>query len=351
MSIGERIKAARIMAGLSQRDLANATNVSPMGISKYERDMDIPGSQVLIRLARALGVKVEYFFRPTTVTLSSPGYRQRESLPSAQQAGILEQVQEWLERYLDVECLLGKALHFKMPTKQRVETLDAIEDVALDLREQWRLGLDPIEDLTEVCEDRGIKIGLVDGHKDFDALTLYANHEIPVIVLCRDMPGDRQRFCLAHELGHLMLEPAENIDPEKAAHRFAGAFLAPRPAVEFELGPKRHSISLYELHLLKHKYGLSMQAWIYRAKDLGILSETTAAQMFKRFRQRSWHREEPGDALPSEEPQRFNRLVMHALCEGVISQARAAELLGISVSQFLGGEIERHGGIPIEVCA
>ncbi len=350
MSIGERIKAARIMAGLSQRNLANATNVSPMGISKYERDMDIPGSQVLIRLARALGVKVEYFFRPTTVTLSSPCYRRRESLPSAQQAGILEQVQEWLERYLDVEYLLGKALHFKMPPKQRVETLDAIEDVALDLREKWRLGLDPIEDLTEVCEDRGIKVGLVDGHKNFDALTLYANHEIPVIVLCRDMPGDRQRFCLAHELGHLMLEPTENIDPEKAAHRFAGAFLAPRPAVEFELGPKRHSISLYELHLLKHKYGLSMQAWIYRAKDLGILSETTAAQMFKRFRQRGWHREEPGDALPSEEPQRFNRLVMHALCEGVVSQARAAELLGISVSQFLGGEIERHGGIPIEVC-
>jgi transcriptional regulator with XRE-family HTH domain len=63
MSIGERIKSARIMAGLSQRDLANAVIVSPMAISKYERDMDIPGSQILIQLARALGVKVEYFFR------------------------------------------------------------------------------------------------------------------------------------------------------------------------------------------------------------------------------------------------------------------------------------------------
>jgi Zn-dependent peptidase ImmA (M78 family) len=218
------------------------------------------------------------------------------------------------------------------------------------LVEACLVGLDPIEGLLEVCEDQGIKIGLVNGHKDFDALTLWANHDIPVIVLRRDIPGDRQRFCLAHELGHLVLQPVEHVDPEKAAHRFAGAFLAPRPAVEFELGSKRHSISLYELHLLKHKYGLSMQAWIYRAKDLEILSKTAAAQMFKRFRQQGWHHEEPGDALPPEEPQRFKRLVMHALCEGIISQARAAELLGVSLSQFLGGEVERHGGLPIEMC-
>ncbi len=284
------------------------------------------------------------------MSLSALSYQRRESLPSEQEASILERVQEWLERYLDIESLLGKVSHFKMPPKQRVETLDAIEGVALDLREQWRLGLDPIEGLMEVCEDQGIKIGLVNGHKDFDALTLWANHDIPVIVLRRDMPGDRQRFCLAHELGHLVLQPAEHVDPEKAAHRFAGAFLAPRPAVEFELGSKRHSISLYELHLLKHKYGLSMQAWIYRAKDLEILSKTAAAQMFKRFRQQGWHHEEPGDALPPEEPQRFKRLVMHALCEGIISQARAAELLGVSLSQFLGGEVERHGGLPIEMC-
>ncbi len=350
MSIGERIKSARIMAGLSQRDLANATAVSPMAISKYERNMDIPGSQVLIRLAKALGVKIEYFFRPTTVTLSSPTYRRRQSLPSDQEASILEQVQEWLERYLDIESLLDQTSRFKIPPKQQIKTLDAIEHVALDLREQWRLGIDPIEGLMEVCEDRGIKVGLVNGHKDFDALMLWANRDIPVIVLRRDMPGDRQRFCLAHELGHLVLDIGEHIDPEKASHRFAGAFLVPKPAVEFELGPKRHSLSLYELHLLKHKYGLSMQAWIYRAKDLGILSEVAATQLFKRFRQQNWHREEPGDALPSEEPGRFKRLVVHALCEGVISQARAAELLEMSVSQFVGGEVERHGGIPIEIC-
>lgn len=350
MSIGERIRGARIMAQLSQRDLANAAGISAMAISKYERDMDIPGSPVLIRLARALGVKIEYFFRPTTVTLSSPAYRWQESLPADQLARILEQVQEWLERYIDIENLLDKGAHFKLPSKQRIEIMDEIEEAALNVREEWHLGLDPIEGLVEICEDRGIKVGVIDGQNSFDALTLWANNDIPVFVLQKGLPGDYQRFCLARELGYLVLEPAEHINLTKAVHRFANALLAPRPAVESELGTKRHRISLYELHLLKHKYGLSMQAWIERARDIKILSEKDAAQLIKLFRERNWHREEPGSALPPEEPQRLKQLVMHALSEGIISQARAAELLGVHLSQFLGGEIEGHGGLPIEMC-
>src|SRR5450755_3090184 len=348
MSIGERIKSARLMAELSQRDLANAAAVSAMAISKYERDLDIPGSAVLLRLSKALNVKIEYFFRPTTVILSMLTYRRRASLSASQEASIFERVQDWLERYLDVESLLEREAALLLPAPKHIETMEEIENTALALREQWQLGLGPIEGLIEVCEEHGIKVGLVKGHTDFDALTLQANNNIPVIVLRNDMPGDRQRFCLAHELGHLILEPAKHIDAEKAAHRFAGALLAPRPTVEQELGAKRQSIGLFELHLLKHKYGLSMQAWIYRAKDLGILSEATAAQMFKRFRQQGWQREEPGDALPPEMPQRFERLVLHALCEGIISQARAAELLAVPLDQFLGGEVERHGGFPFE---
>lgn len=350
MSIGARIRGARMMAGKSQRELAHAANVSAMAISKYERDMDIPSSSVLLRLADALGVKIEYFFRPATVTLSAPTYRRRVQLPSGEETSILEHVQDWLERYTDIESLLNKTPDFNLPPGQYIEKLADIENIALNLREQWHLGFAPIEGLMEICEEQGIKVELIEGHEAFDALTLWANESIPVIVLRQDMPGDRQRFCLAHELGHLLLEPAEHIDPEKAAHRFAGAFLAPRPAVELELGLKRRTISLYELHLLKHKYGLSMQAWIYRAKDLAILSEEMAAQMFKQFRQRGWHREEPGDTILSEKPQRFERLVMHALCEGIISQARASELLGVPISQFLEGEVERHGGVPFEMC-
>ena len=85
MPIGERLKMARHTAGLSQRALAEATGVSAMAISKYERGLDLPSSGVLIRLAKALGLKVEYFLRPVTITLSAPAYRRRASLPRKQE--------------------------------------------------------------------------------------------------------------------------------------------------------------------------------------------------------------------------------------------------------------------------
>jgi Zn-dependent peptidase ImmA (M78 family)/predicted nucleic acid-binding protein len=190
------------------------------------------------------------------------------------------------------------------------------------------LGWDPIENLTQVLEDHGVKVGQLDAHEDFDALTLWANDTFPVIVVKHGLPGDRQRYNLAHELGHLVIRPAAGVDAEKAAHRFAGAFLAPEPMARPDLGERRVTLDLLELHLLKHKYGLSMQAWIYRAKDLGIISEASATQLFKEFRRRGWHLKEPGDAIPPEESARSTRLVLRALTEDVISEGRAAELLG-----------------------
>lgn len=350
MDIGERIKIARRAAELSQRDLAKAVGVSAMAISKYERGLDIPSSGVLLRLAQALAVKTEYFLRPVTVTLTTPSFRRRTSLPRKKEYAILGQVQEWLERYLDTESLFGESPSF-LPADlhRRVASLEQVEQVALDLRQSWSLGSDPIESLVEVLEDRGIKVGLVEGHKDFDALTFWIDDGGPVIVVKRDLPGDRQRLNLAHELGHLILEPQDGLDEEKAAYRFAAAFLVPESAARFELGSRRRVLDFYELHLLKHKYGLSMQAWVYRAKDLGILSESSATRLFRQFRQKGWHRLEPGDQIPPEEPKRMKRLVLRALAEDVVSEFRAAELLGMPLRQFWQEEAEQHEGFPVAV--
>jgi len=351
MTIGERIKIARRAAGLSQRALAEAVGVSAMAISKYERELDVPSSDVLLRLAQALNVKTEYFLRPVTVTVTAPSYRRRTSLPRKQEHAIMGQIQEWLERYLDVENFFNGSPSFDLPADldRCVASLDQVERVALNLRQEWDLGLTPIESLVEVLEDRGIKVGLVGGHEGFDALTFWADDNIPVIVVERDLPGDRQRFNLAHELGHLILESVEDVNVEDAAYRFAGAFLVPEPVARFELGEHRQALDLHELHLLKHKYGLSMQAWIYRAKDLGILSESAATQLFKQFRQQGWRRWEPGDQIPPEEPGRLKRLVIRALAEDMISQSRAAELLGMPLAQFWQEEAKQHDGFPATV--
>ena len=355
--ISERIKMARRMAGLSMRGLAEAADVSAMAISKYERGLDIPGSAVLIRLARALDVKVEFLLRPVNglaLGLSAPSFRKRASLSVRKGEAVQARVQEWLERYLAIEGLFGDAVAFELPADldRRVTRPDDIEEVALNLREAWRLGWDPIESMAEVLEDHGVKVGAIKGYDAFDALTLWANEVTPVIVTREGLPGDRQRFDLAHELGHLVLAPAGDMDgwrkgaQEKAAQRFAGAFLVPAPKARFELGQHRATLDLMELHLLKHKYGMSMQAWVYRAKDLGIISEAYATQLHIQFRRNGWHRDEPGDPIPPEKPARLDRLVLRALAEDVISESRAAELIGMPMAQFWQRMREQHAGFP-----
>lgn len=338
MMLGERIKQARVASGMSTRTLAERVGISAQAISKYERNMDIPSSGVLIRLSKALGVRVEYFFRDRIINLSAVSYRKRASLPRKEEKAILGSMKEWLERYLDVEDLFpnSQGCSFQVPLgiDTHVKKLEDVETVAEELREAWDLGLDPVVNLMELFEDKGIKVYLVDASKDFDACTFATDNGALVMAIKNGLSGDRQRFNLAHELAHNILKTDDDIDVEKAAHRFAGAFLVPRAVAYRELGQKRSNLDEYELLLLKHKYGLSMQAWIYRAKDLGIISESVATRLFRYFRSRGWHIKEPGKQLPAETPERIERLVMRAVAEDMVSFSRAAELLGKPLLQF-----------------
>ncbi len=349
--IGERLKGARMRAGLSLRDLAKQVDVSAQAISKYERGLDVPSSTVLIRLAKALRVRVEALMRPTQISLSQPSYRSHTSLLARDEKAIQSKVQDWLERYLVVETLVESQGKFSYPNIRReITSLNDAERVARELRETWQLGLDPIENLIEVLEQCGIKVGMVEGTHHFDALTLWANDMIPVIVVKREVSGDRQRLSIAHELGHLMLvmpKKWDRKDIEKAAYRFGGAFLVPDAAAIQELGEHRQRLDLYELHLLKHKYGMSMQAWIMRAHDLGIISDATASNLYRQFRSEGWHREEPGDKFPSEKPDRMERLLSRALAENLISETRAEELLGSPLSEFWEEASKQHNGLPL----
>ena len=353
MSIGERLKGARMRAGMSLRDLAKLVDVSAQAVSKYERDLDTPGSGVLIRLAKSLGVQVEYLMRPVNITFSQPCYRQRKRLSQKRKKIIQSQIQDWLERYLSIEMILACHIEFKMPEiNRKVNDIEDVEDVALALRHAWKQGRGQIDNLVEMLEEQGIKVGVVPGFDDFDALTFYTNETIPVIVVKDGVPGDRQRFSIAHELGHIILEIPPHWDDdqaEKAAYRFAGAFLVPKAIVFQEIGQQRQKLDLYELHLLKHKYGLSMQAWIHRAQDLKIFSGINATHMFRLFRVNNWHRDEPGDPYPSEKLVRLDRLVMRAMVEDVISDSRASELLGKSLPDYWRVSSEQHEGFPLPI--
>ncbi|MCY4590077.1 MAG: XRE family transcriptional regulator [Alphaproteobacteria bacterium] len=346
MSIGQRIRVSRRAAGLSLRDLeARIDNrVSAQAISKYERDESMPSSGVLIVLANALDVSVDYLASDSEIALEAVDFRRKRLTSKREEAQVEAKVLDLLERYLTVEEILC------LPTVARDMPRDApwpvlhdvaeAEQAALGLRGHWGLGLDPIPNLVELLEERGVKV-LSMSLTNIDGLTARVRREdrsiASVIVVNRRDSGERQRFTVAHELGHMFLDVPQKLDDEKAAHRFAGAFLIPAETLRAEIGKHRKSIGWSELFDLKQIFGVSVQALTYRCKDLGIFANPLFRRLFNEFNRRGWRSppyREPW-AMKGEEPKRFERLCFRALAEGAISESRAAELLGHSVHELI----------------
>jgi Zn-dependent peptidase ImmA (M78 family) len=154
-----------------------------------------------------------------------------------------------------------------------------------------------------------------------------ANEAYPVLVTQQEVAADRKRFTLAHELGHLLMDTSgitSSREEEHLANRFAAAFLVPREVAIRELGQKRARLSFEELKLLKQKHGLSMQAWLYRARDLAIIEEGHFNTLYVNLCAYGWRRQEPGEYKGREEQTRFRQMVYRALAEDIIDIDQAA---------------------------
>ncbi len=340
--IGERIKQARKASGMSQRVLADKAGISAMAISKYENNQSVPSSGVMLNIAKALGVRTEYFFRHVTVELENVNHREHEKLPEKEELKVRADVTEQLERWLMLEKFLpapwSKPFELPPDLPVQISDYDEIEAVASGVRKHWDLGLNPVSDLIDMLETKGIKVFITkyDGHKNFNGLFATVNGA-PVVVVGKHWTGDRQRFTLAHELGHLVLAGRldSKLNEETACYRFAGAFIAPKEMVMGALGVRRTWLEPQELMMLKHEWGLSMQAWSFRALNLGVTSKEAHKEIWRSYLQK-WKKtqREPDPQVPQEKARLFAQLVYRALAEDMISESKAAELMGMPLVEF-----------------
>lgn len=344
--IGKRLKLARAAAGLSLRDFSDKieNRVSAQQIGKYERDEDVPSSGVLIALSHALGVSVDYLVGDQEMVLDGVEFRKKQITSKKEEAQIGAQALHLIERYLLVEEILGlQSAEWDKPREAPfpVREIADAELAAKLLREHWNLGIDPIPDLVELLEERGIKVVVVTSHEHIDGLAALVRRSrgepIPVIVIRSGTHGERQRFSLAHELGHMVMGiQGDEKFREKAAHRFAGAFLMPAEALWSNVGRSRSSIGWSELFALKKLFGASVQAITFRCADLGIFPSSLKEGLFREYSRlgfRTGPNYEPNQLL-AEKPERFDRLCYRALAENAISEAKAAELLNITVHEL-----------------
>jgi Zn-dependent peptidase ImmA (M78 family) len=307
--------------------------VSGVAVSKYERDLDMPSSGVLMRLCQALDLSLERLFRSTAVILSEPAYRKRSDLSVKECKAIMTAVQDKAERYSEAEELAQRHEKLKLPVLSVSDATD-VEDAAKRLRSDWHLGHDAIPSMVALLEDHDIQVIELAAHDHFDVCALESDGK-PLIVVRAGAPTDRVRFSLAHELAYLVLRHPSGRLPERLANRFAGALLVPGDTAARELGDHRNHLSAVELEWLRTKYGFSVGAWVRRAGDLKIITLAESTRWKKKLNQLDWSLEEPSFGLSSEKPQRMERMVVRAYAEGEVTGTRVAELLGWSLERIL----------------
>ena len=332
--LGERLKRLRLARGMSLDDLVAAIDgqVSKQALSKYERGKMYPKATTLNRIGTALGVKSTQLWGEPACHVECVAFRKRASLSKKEQEKIKSFVAEMLDQRVMLQDRIGELYSLELPIQDvPVNSLDDAECAAEDLRQKWDLGTDPISNLVDVLEDRLIHIIEVDANDKFDGISAVArdneeNTLAAAIGVRRGTPGDRHRLNVAHELGHLTLNPSEDVDEEKASFRFGAAFLAPAEQLHRDVGKKRSLIHLEELRQLKRRYRMSMQALLYRLKDLEVITYSHFKWWYMEFGKSGWRKHEPIE-VSLEKPERYRQRVYRALTEGIIEEREAERLL------------------------
>lgn len=334
-TFANRLINARKIRGMSQRDLASVLDVSPSSIEKYEKGKMMPSSSVLIALCKVFDLNLDYFFRPfnAALDLSKFEFRKKSSLGSKKTESIKLIVASKVEKYLEIESLIEDCTDFSLDYSDIiVENKDQAIEIAKKLRQDWNIGDDAIVSAVELLESKGAKIIEVDENDKFSGACIMVE-SIPIIVINKNMPSERKRLTIFHELGHLIMNFGHNADEEKLCNIFANEVLIPSEKFISIIGSLRHDISLVELKAIQQEYGISIDALIVKARLLNIITKQRYGYYFKKKNANTALKESiEKSRYMMERSCRFERLVYRALASEIITYSKAASLLEISVN-------------------
>jgi Zn-dependent peptidase ImmA (M78 family)/transcriptional regulator with XRE-family HTH domain len=361
------------MAGMSMEDLAGQLGglVTKQAISKYEQGQMMPSPEVLERLVEVL--KIATWGASPLLQREAPGmdvlsepsspinehiaaladrraryllawesdaavneikFRAGEKLSAKTESALKFRIADHLQRYLELESVLGTPAAFDDPARNLPARTGAdVEGAAGEVRKRWDLGSGPIVNLLGLLEDKGIKVYEARGIEGFEGLSGRFGVR-PFVAVSMDFPADRIRFTAAHELGHVLCDFSANESPESECHAFGAAFLLPRAALEKTFTPSRRKVTLGELGEIKESYGISLQAIMYRAHGLGLVSDRQLRAFRETIKAKGWVVEEPVAYTGRERATRFRRLLHYAVAAGIMDVARAAELAGVTAEEL-----------------
>ena len=285
---------------MRKSELANNIDRSPSAVTAWEAGAKQPTAANIAELA--IGLKVDPWFfavrgEDVTTINVAPHFR---SLRSTSQL-LRDQALAYGQMAVDVASAIG--VHAEFPTPQvpeyHVEPFDTVgpDSAARHVREAWGLDPGPAGHQVRLLETHGVLVVFsLPGAAAIDAYSFAAADRPTVILNPIKKDYYRQRFDVAHELGHLVMhgdaEPGSKAIEEQA-HRFASELLMPAEEVHDLLPTAMGRSAWTTLFRLKEQWGVSVSALLFRARQLGRLSDVSYRNAMIRMSQQGWRRDEP----------------------------------------------------------
>jgi Zn-dependent peptidase ImmA (M78 family)/transcriptional regulator with XRE-family HTH domain len=337
--IPERIKEAREARGLTREALADALGITAQAVGQYEVGQHSPGAEIMAKIIN-LTAQPPAFFTADRSSIrerfGTPFWRSLARMNRSDRLRIARRL-EWcadivsyVERFIElprVNLPLVEPLH-------DVSDFEPLEAAAEAVREVWGLGTLPIEYLAPTLESNGI-ILIKEAVRcpDMDAVSRWQAGK-PYILLSEDKHSlPRENFDLAHELAHLLCHShvevtSDNLATiERQANYFAGALLLPRKSFPQEV----LSTSINYFLELKARWRVSVQAMVYRCKDLGLLNKNQVAYLWRQLGK--MRTSEPlDDAFEPERPTLLSAALNMLIENGVQSRAQIVGALKLNHS-------------------
>lgn len=310
---------ARESRGMTQTGVADAMTKASDGaavvsqgyVSRAESGRLAVGEDRLVLYAAALGYPPELLCVDPQVSGVGVGlihHRKRASLSAPALRRIHAQLA--LVR-LQVTGMAGAAAvppgRHRFP-RVALDDLTTAKDAARRVRREWELPAGPVADVIGSVEAAGGWVVVRDlGSGLLDAVSQWDGRHRPLMLVNDGSPGDRCRFSVAHELGHLVMhtEPGRAGEQEKQADAFASEFLMPAADIRQVFAG---GVDLARLAELKRIWRVSMSALLRRAVDLNALSEWQYRTVVVEMSALGYRTAEPVDITP-ERPRRVDALV------------------------------------------
>lgn len=332
----EMVTLARKSRGKSQSELANGIGMTPAAISRYEAGLKEISEPVIALIGDKLDYPIGFFKQTPEVQGPGPDgifHRKRQSV----RVGTLAKAYALAEIRRQETAKLLVACPWEPPPVPAydVEDFGDPAKVARTVRAMWQLPSGPVFNMTRAMEKGGFVIFAHDfGTRQIDGFSVRSQGAPPMVHMNKDLPPDRWRWTLAHELGHIVLH-FDPLIPEKVAedqaNEFASEFLAPA----HEIAPLLTGLDTHQLAMLKAEWKISMQALIMRAYQLGTITAKKKTALFTLLTSKGYRTREPEHLSPPAEPVMLPfRMVRYHLTHLGYRRDELLELMAIGEDDF-----------------